>query len=67
MGLDSAGVPLGIAETCYVGRLYNALASLEVNLTNIQIKTTGNYGNKVEFNLNQLGILSADNIEVLLQ
>lgn len=67
LGLDSAGVPLGIAETCYVGRLYNALASLKVNLTNIQIKTTGNYGNKVEFNLNQLGTLSADNIEVLLQ
>lgn len=67
LGLDSLGSPLRIAETCYVGRLFNALASLEVNLTNIQIKTTGDYGNKAEFNLNQLGTLSADNIEVILQ
>lgn len=67
LGLDSLGSPLRIAETCYVGRLFNALAGLEINLINIQIKTTGDYGNKAEFNLNQLGTLSADNIEVILQ
>lgn len=67
LGLDSLGSPLRIAETCYVGRLFNALAGLEINLINIQIKTTGDYGNKAEFNLNQLGTLSSDNIEVILQ
>lgn len=67
LGVDTLGSPLRIAETCYVGRLFNALAGLDINLINIQIKTNGDYGNKAEFNLNQLGTLSADNIEVILQ
>lgn len=66
MSNDSTNL-IGIGETLYAGRFYKVLSGLDVNLTNITVGLVGgSQSGQVNFNLNQVASLSAENITVNL-
>lgn len=66
MANDSTNL-IGIGETLYAGRFYKVLSGLDVNLTSITVGLVGGaQSGQVNFNLNQVASLSAENITVNL-
>lgn len=66
MSNDSTNL-IGIGETLYAGRFYKVLSGLDVNLTSITVGLVGGaQSGSVNFNLNQVASLSAENITVNL-
>lgn len=66
MSNDSTNL-IGIGETLYAGRFYKVLSGLDVNLTSITVGLVGgSQSGQVNFNLNQVASLSAENITVNL-
>ena len=68
LGNDERDDALDIAESCFVGRFFNALSGLDVSLSSITVgKSSDSQSGSVSFNLNQVGTLSSANIVVNLQ
>lgn len=59
---------LHISETLYASRLYNEIVGLPFNLLNVKVGlASGTQEDNVEFNLNELGSISAENITINIQ
>lgn len=64
-GLTDQNTRLKIAQTLYASRFYCPLNKLSANIIDIQVgKVGGTLGNNVDFNLNQIGSISLENVTV---